>query len=150
MPSLAQPAPTFHSPSLFPRSPRSSPPGQIVPSPAQCQSWPSGHCHYLSMVPPAMAVIARAHRPALCYPSPTRWSQPRARSSQTAHGALPVPVPTRHHTVLGEDFRAKEQNRGVIKEIKMNPQQNRNESPIRLEIRFRTKSRTPTTSFPIK
>jgi hypothetical protein len=30
-------------------------------------------------------------------------------------------VPTRPHSVLGEDFRAKERNRGVIKEIKMNP-----------------------------
>jgi hypothetical protein len=52
------------------------------------------------------------------------------RSSRTNRGALPVPVPTRPHTVLGEDFGVKEQNRGVIKEIKMNPQQNRNESPI--------------------
>jgi hypothetical protein len=55
-------------------------------------------------------------------------------SSWTARGALPVPVPTRPHSVLGEDFRAKEQNRGVIKEIKTNPQRNWNESRIRDEV----------------
>jgi hypothetical protein len=52
--------------------------------------------------------------------------------------------------VLGEDFGVKEQNRGVIKEIKMNPQQNLNQSPIRLEIRFGMKSHTRMTPFPFK
>jgi hypothetical protein len=72
------------------------------------------------------------------------------RSSQIARGALPVPVLTMPHSVLGEDFGAKEQNRGIIKEIKMNPQWNLNESPIWLEIRFGMKSRTRTTPFPFK
>jgi hypothetical protein len=59
--------------------------------------------------------------PCIVHRRPTRANRVR-RSSRTAHGALPVLMPTRPHSVLGEYFVVKEQNRGVITEIKTNPQ----------------------------
>jgi hypothetical protein len=37
------------------------------------------------------------------------------RAARTPYRALPVPVLTRPHPMLGEDIGAKKQNRGVIK-----------------------------------
>jgi hypothetical protein len=69
-----------------------------------------------------MAAVARAHRPPCAVHRRPTGATHVNRSSRTARGTLPVPMSTKHHFVLGEDFGAKEQNRGVIKEIKMNPQ----------------------------
>jgi hypothetical protein len=97
-------------------------------------------------------------------PKPAQWTLPlpehgaaRPWPPMPALAALPCAIhrwPTEanrvHRSVLSEYFRAKEQNWGIIKEMKMNPQWNWNESLIWLEIRFGMKSSTRMTPFTLK
>jgi hypothetical protein len=92
-----------------------SPPGRSFLSPARCGSQPSGRWHCLNQAPLAHGSLPLlAALPHVVHRRPTGASRVR-HAARTARRVLPVPVPTRPHPMLGEDFGVKKQNWGVIK-----------------------------------
>jgi hypothetical protein len=91
-----------------------SPPGRAWPRLAQrLAKWPSSLSEPgIACLWPLLPVLATL--PCAAHHRPTGATRVR-RATQTPRRALLVPVPTSPHPVLGEDFRAKKQNRSVIK-----------------------------------